>query len=139
MQVTFSIIMVFMGASLGGALRFLIGEYIASTTRLPGWVAILCANLLGSLVIGGSVATLALQGNTFPQTLDTELSITLGYALFVTGFCGGLTTYSTFSLDNVFLSIEKKWGQLFTNLTLSITLCTLAVWAGLSIPAAIQS
>ncbi len=126
----FNVIMVFVGAAFGGIVRFSFSEFLKAKTTLPGWCAIFCANLLGSFIIGAAFGVLAQIPESHAHLTLNEISDKLGYALLITGFCGGLTTYSTFSLDNLFLYFEKKWAQLAFNMLASISLCTLAAWIG---------
>ena len=58
------------------------------------------------------------------------------FALFVVGLCGGYTTFSTFSLDNLFL-LYKRPLHLAFNITASVLLATLAAWGGLSLGSAL--
>jgi CrcB protein len=80
------------GASAGALLRWWLGAQLNSLFPAvpPGT---LVANLLGSYVIGLAIAFFA----TYP-------AIPPEWRLFViTGFCGGLTTFSTFSAELVAL------------------------------------
>ena len=73
------------GAAFGAVLRYAVGEALASE-RLP--VATFVVNLAGSGLLGAVVAA----------------DIGPGGALLVgTGFCGALTTYSSFSVETVAL------------------------------------
>ena len=56
----------------------------------------------------------------------------MGMNLIVVGLCGGFTTFSTFSLDNILLLYTKPW-QLGFNVVMSVILATLAAWGGLSL------
>ena len=75
-------LLVALGAAAGAALRFLVGVEL---DRRLHW-GTLAANLVGSFVLGALVGG-AVDGN--------EL------ALLGTGFCGGLTTYSSFAVQSV--------------------------------------
>jgi fluoride exporter len=86
-----------LGASLGALLRWWLG-----TTLNPHFPAVppgtLAANLIGGYVVGVAVAAFA----TYP-VLAPE------WRLFViTGFCGGLTTFSTFSAEVVALMQQGR-------------------------------
>ncbi|MGH8139511.1 MAG: fluoride efflux transporter CrcB [Steroidobacteraceae bacterium] len=87
-----SIVAICVGASLGALLRWWLGarfnSYFPSVP--PGTVA---ANLIGGYVIGVAIAFFA----SFPA-LAPEWRL-----LIITGFCGGLTTFSTFSAEVVTL------------------------------------
>lgn len=87
-----SIIAIFIGAGFGALLRWWLGltlnGYFPSIP--PGTLA---ANLIGGYVIGVAVAFFASFSGLAPE-----------WRLFViTGFCGGLTTFSTFSSEVVSL------------------------------------
>jgi CrcB protein len=87
-----SIIAIFAGAGFGALLRWWLGltlnNYFPSIP--PGTLA---ANLIGGYIIGVAVAVFASFSGLAPE-----------WRLFViTGFCGGLTTFSTFSSEIVAL------------------------------------
>jgi fluoride exporter len=87
-----SIIAIFIGAGLGALLRWWLGLTLNSYFPIipPGTLA---ANLIGGYIIGVAVAFFATSTTLAPE-----------WRLFViTGFCGGLTTFSTFSSEIVAL------------------------------------
>ena len=94
-----SVLAVGIGASAGALLRWLFG--IALNPLLPALpLGTLAANLLGGFVIGAALGVF----NQF-QSLPPEIR------LFVTtGFCGGLTTFSTFSAETVTLLLRQQYG-----------------------------
>jgi fluoride exporter len=85
------------GASLGALLRWWLGltlnHYFPDIP--PGTLA---ANLIGGYVVGVAVAVFAAY-----TTLPPEWRL-----LVITGFCGGLTTFSTFSAEVVILMQEGR-------------------------------
>jgi CrcB protein len=87
-----AIIAVCVGASAGALLRWFLGAQLNSL-----WPAVpagtLAANLVGGYIVGVAIALLA----TFPA-ISPEWRL-----LIITGFCGGLTTFSTFSAELVTL------------------------------------
>jgi len=87
-----SILAIAIGAALGALLRWQLGTRLDSIfpTIPPGTLA---ANLIGAYVIGLGIAFFA----TFPA-ISPEWRL-----LVITGFCGGLTTFSTFSAEIVTL------------------------------------
>ena len=92
-----SIAAVGLGASLGALLRWWLG-----TTLNPHLPAVppgtLAANLIGGYVVGLAVAAFASYPALAPE-----------WRLFViTGFCGGLTTFSTFSAEVVALMQQGR-------------------------------
>lgn len=83
---------VFVGAGCGALLRWGLGLQLnALYPRLP--LGTLAANLLGGLLVGFAVAWFAKHPSIAP-----ELRL-----LLVTGFLGGLTTFSTFSAEVITL------------------------------------
>lgn len=86
------ILLVFIGGGTGSILRYLISRILNKATILP--LGTLTVNVLGSLIIG-----LVLGLSYRQQLLSGNATL-----LLVTGFCGGFTTFSTFSFENhVFL------------------------------------
>jgi len=83
-----SILAVAIGATLGALLRWQLGTRLNSIfpTIPPGTLA---ANLIGAYVVGLGIAFFA----TF-SAISPEWRL-----LVITGFCGGLTTFSTFSAE----------------------------------------
>lgn len=96
-----SILAISIGAALGALLRWWLGMRL--NHLLPGLPpGTLAANLLGGYVIGLSVSWLGAH----PE-LPPEVRLAL-----VTGFLGGLTTFSTYSAEVVGLLSEGRvaWG-----------------------------
>ena len=87
-----SLVVIAVGASLGAWLRWLLGMKLNALfpTIPPGTVV---ANMVGGYIIGLAIAFLAAS-----PTLSPEWRL-----LIITGFCGGLTTFSTFSAETVAL------------------------------------
>jgi CrcB protein len=87
-----SFVAVCVGASLGALLRWGLGTFLNSYFPAvpPGTLA---ANLVGAYIVGIAIAFFA----TFPA-LAPEWRL-----LVITGFCGGLTTFSTYSAEIVTL------------------------------------
>ncbi len=98
-------LLVALGAAVGAPLRFLLGHYLDEATFPRGT---LVANVIGSLLLGGFSAA-ALSGSAL--------------ALVGTGFCGGLSTYSAFSVK----THELGWrlGTAYAALTIlgSLSAC----------------
>ncbi|TFY91152.1 fluoride efflux transporter CrcB [Pseudomonas kairouanensis] len=92
-----SLFVIAVGASLGAWLRWLLGLKLNALfpTIPPGTVV---ANMVGGYIIGLAIAFLAAS-----PTLSPEWRL-----LIITGFCGGLTTFSTFSAETVALIQEGR-------------------------------
>ncbi len=87
------------GAALGAWLRWGLGAAMnAMVPALP--MGTLAANLIGGYLVGVAVAIFEQYGGLAPEL-----------RLFViTGFLGGLTTYSTFSAESVSLLTTGRYG-----------------------------
>jgi CrcB protein len=53
-----------------------------------------------------------------------------GRNFFMTGVCGGYTTFSSFSLQTLTLAQEEEWLYAGGNAVLNLVLCLVAVWLG---------
>ena len=115
-----SLILVFIGGGLGSMARFGISKILHQMSIDFPW-ATLFANAIGCLIIGMLMGSFHESG-----TLTEQQKL-----LLATGFCGGLTTFSTFIFENYsFL----KGGQLlnfFVYSVLSFGLCLGFVMIGL--------
>ncbi|MDQ0666683.1 fluoride efflux transporter CrcB [Pseudomonas sp. W2I6] len=91
------LIVIAVGASLGAWLRWLLGMKLNALfpTIPPGTVV---ANMVGGYIIGLAIAFLAASPSLSPEWR----------LLIITGFCGGLTTFSTFSAETVALIQEGR-------------------------------
>lgn len=113
-----SLIVIAVGASLGAWLRWLLGMKLNALfpTIPPGTVV---ANMVGGYIIGLAIAFLAAS-----PTLSPEWRL-----LIITGFCGGLTTFSTFSAETVALIQEGRLLWALGSISLHV-LGSLAMTAG---------
>lgn len=132
-----SFLCIMFGGALGAVCRYLTQELVIRWTKLPGWVSIFVVNILGSFLIGLSVAILQQETRDLQHLgrLSLELHtrpLQEGLAILAVGFCGAYTTFSSFSLDNYFL-VHGKYMQLAVNMLGSLVGAFLAVWAGWSL------
>ena len=82
------LLLVFLGGGLGSGLRFLIGKYLNPV--ISGfYLGTFLANVIGCLLIG-MVLGVSLR-NQYVNPVQS--------ALLASGFCGGFTTFSSFSLE----------------------------------------
>ena len=93
-----SIAAIAIGAALGALLRWQLGAKLNNLfpTIPPGTLA---ANLIGAYVVGLGIAFFASYSAISPEWR----------LLVITGFCGGLTTFSTFSAE---IALLFQQGQL---------------------------
>ena len=94
-----SIVVVFAGAGFGALLRWWLGSLLNPMfPTIP--LGTLSANLIGGLLVG-----VASAGFAHHDALPLEWRL-----LVITGFLGGLTTFSTFSLEVVTLIGRQQYG-----------------------------
>ena len=111
------IAIVFIGGGLGSALRFGVGKlFISSLSKFP--TATFLVNIIGCLLIGLLVAYLSKSENSFYKLL------------LVTGFCGGFTTFSTFSNETILLLKNNQITLAATYIISSLLLGLLATFVG---------
>jgi CrcB protein len=110
------------GGALGSLARFWLGELFAAlgVTAFP-W-STLVANVTGSFLIG-VIATLS--GPDGRLLLAPELR-----QFWMIGFCGGYTTFSSFSLQTLTLTQGGDGPRAVANVLASVASCLLAVWLG---------
>lgn len=94
-----ALLSVFVGAGLGACLRWWLSvRFNPAFPTIP--LGTLASNVIGGYVIGVAVAFFALRSDLPPE-----------WRLFViTGFLGGLTTFSTFSAEVVGLLTQAQFG-----------------------------
>ncbi|MEO1779117.1 MAG: fluoride efflux transporter CrcB [Pseudomonadota bacterium] len=114
--------LVALGGAIGASLRWLMGVALLRATGPSDFpVAILSANVLGSVLMGVFVVVAAHKGLT-------HLS-----PFVMTGLLGGFTTFSTFSLEAMTLIERGAMGQAALYITLSVALSIGGLAVGLLI------
>jgi len=103
---------VFVGGGLGSLVRYSISLGVLKGLKVAGFPwATLAANLLACFV----AAWVLNSGWTSGQAGR--------HALLLIGFCGGLSTFSTFSLENVALIQQGRWDWALINTLLNLAAC----------------
>lgn len=118
-----SLLAVALGGSLGALCRYGIAQWIAMTWPKAFPLATLTVNLIGCLIIGILYGLWASR---------PEFSPVLRQGLFI-GFLGAFTTFSTFSLDALRLMENGESLLALGYILLSVCVCLVATWAGLSL------
>ena len=93
-----NILLVALGGSLGSIARYLSSKYITSISSHPFPTGTLLVNIIGCLLIG------LFYGLSVKQNyLTPEFRL-----LLMTGFCGGFTTFSAFTLEGMNLLHQQR-------------------------------
>lgn len=117
------ILLTFIGCALGGVFRYLVTLLIARFFGEQFPWGTLVVNAVGSFLLG-----LVLGSGLSAK--DVWLSSDSAYAFAALGFCGGLTTFSTFSLQTFSLVSDQAWGKALANILGSVLLCVFCVLSG---------
>ena len=123
-----SLIAISIGASVGAISRWLIGLWLNTFfSHVP--LGTLVVNLVGGYLVGVAFSIFASHPNWSPEWR----------LLVVTGFLGGLTTFSAFSLEMTQLLQQEKWLLLFVGISShvlgSIIMTLLGLWTVATIKA----
>ncbi|HCX23035.1 MAG: fluoride efflux transporter CrcB [Flammeovirgaceae bacterium] len=102
------VIYVAIGGALGSVSRYLMGILMTSQLASPYPYATLSVNLAGSLLIGILSGIFIKSGSPITQFM------------LITGFCGGFTTFSTFSLDGLKLLESGEFTPFILYVSISI-------------------
>lgn len=114
------ILLVGLGGFAGSVLRYLVSKLNVTWQVLAIPMGTLTVNILGSLLIGFLVG-LSAKSNL----ISNELRL-----LLMVGFCGGFTTFSSFTNENLILMQNGQFLTVFLYTALSILLGFLAVYIG---------
>jgi CrcB protein len=108
------------GSAIGGVSRYLVGglsQRLAGGTFPAGTLLI---NVTGSFLLG-----FVLRYGIETTTLTPEVR-----AFLTIGFCGGYTTFSSFSYETIALAEDGQWTRAALYVTLSVGLSLVATFLG---------
>ena len=109
-----------LGAAVGGVSRFYLNAFIQHRVSGDFPLGTLLINITGSLILG-FILRYSLQSGAVSE--EVRLLLT-------TGFCGGYTTFSTFSYDTLMLIQDREYGRASVYVGASVFVSLLAVFAG---------
>jgi CrcB protein len=116
-----AVVAVCAGASAGALLRWWLSLRLnAVVAGLP--LGTLIANLIGGYLVGLAIAYFATAPGLSPQWR----------LLIITGFCGGLTTFSTFSGEVVLLLQQGRTQWAFATMAAHLAGSVLMTFAGIA-------
>lgn len=109
-----------LGGAVGACLRFLISDLCLQLFGKGFPYGTLTVNILGSFCMGAMFILLE----------QSQIAGNPWRALISVGLLGALTTFSTFSMDNLALLHQGAFIKLAANMLLNVGLCLAAVAAG---------
>lgn len=114
------VVWIAIGSALGGVSRYLFGGLIQRlfVTSFPSGT--LAVNVVGSFLLG-YIIRYSLETPAVSPELRGFLTI---------GFCGGFTTFSTFSYESAVMLEEGQWARLAAYVGLSVLLTVVGTLAG---------
>ena len=119
-----------LGSALGGAARWLLSDWLQGAPGAGFPWGTLWVNTSGSLLIG-LYAGMVAPGATWHHSTGQRL-------FFMTGFCGGYTTFSFFNLETLWLFQAGRVGFAGMYMAVSVVLWLGAVWAGYALAQALH-
>ncbi|HEY5041914.1 MAG TPA: fluoride efflux transporter CrcB [Verrucomicrobiae bacterium] len=122
-----------LGGALGSVARFGLGGLVSQRFGETFPFGTIAVNVAGSFVIGFLGALASSEGRLNPQAR------VFATQFFMTGVCGGFTTFSSFSLQTLNLLRDGEWLYAGGNVLLSVALCLVAVWLGFLLGAMLNS
>lgn len=109
------------GAAIGGVTRHYLTAFVQQRSSLDFPIATLLINITGSFALGFIVR----------YALHTVVSPEMR-ALLTTGFCGGYTTFSAFSLETVLLLDQGKYARATMYVGTSVAVALAATFFGMA-------
>lgn len=110
--------LIFVGGGAGSLLRYSLSILLASSSKTLPFATFL-ANVTACFCVG------VFSNMASKNLLSLELRL-----LLVTGFCGGFSTFSTFSNETLLLLQAGKMGAALLYTVLSLVACLASVWLG---------
>lgn len=111
---------IFLGGGLGSILRVALASWVNQLAKQDWPWGTLSVNAIGSFAIGWLLA----------RSLTSSGEALALQSFLVLGFCGGFTTFSTFSAETLLLMRDGDWLKASANGVVSVLICLAAVALG---------
>ncbi len=115
-------LLIALGGALGSVSRFALNGLISNQWGATFPWGTLVINVTGSFLIGFFFTLTEPGGRVFASSNTRQF--------FMTGICGGYTTFSSFSLQTLNLARDGEWLRAGAYTVGSVVLCLVAVWLG---------
>jgi len=116
-----NLIWVFVGGGSGSLCRYGIAKLMANY-KMDFPLATFIANVISCIILG------YLIGLTMKDGLSENMKL-----LLLTGFCGGFSTFSTFSAESFQLLQNGNTGTAILYIGASLSVCLVCIWLGLKL------
>ncbi len=115
-----NLLAIFLGGGIGAVSRYLISLNLAKNFEINLPVSTFLVNVIGSFIIGFLYILFIEKADITPAV---KLALTVG-------FCGGLTTFSTFSLELFEMIGNHQFFHAFSYIILSVIICIIMTAIG---------
>lgn len=111
-------LLVFIGGGIGSVARYLISIFTATMVVSNFPIATLLSNVFSCVILGITIAL-----GESKTMLFSPISLFI-----ITGFCGGFSTFSTFSYETIQLMKNGHYSYALLNIIINILVCFAAVY-----------
>lgn len=116
-----TLVLIFAGGGLGSVVRFLLGRWVTGLHQINFPFGTLVVNVVACFVLG---VVVGLADHKQLMSVDSRI-------FWAVGFCGGFSTFSTFSYEAVLLIHQPAIGSGILYIVASVVLCVVATILGI--------
>lgn len=113
------LVLIFVGGGLGSLARYALSRTVQANQVLDFPAGTLVVNAVASLLLGAFIG------------YESRYPSSTGVALVAIGFCGGFSTFSTFSNDTMQLLLNNRIADALLNVALNVVVCLGATFLGI--------